>query len=726
MKKTLIITDLDGTLLDPATYAFDEALPAVRHAQAHNIPLILCSSKTRAEIEVYRRQLGNNHPFISENGGGIFIPRGYFAAPVAGEEIDDYQVIVLGTPYAEVRRHFVELRERFNVAVRGFGDMTADEVAELTGLTHEAAQLAMQREFDEPFVFDEALDERFLQEIEAAGLRWTQGRIFHIMGRHHKGRAISLLKELYQRQYGAIVSIGLGDSLNDLPMLAAVDQPVLVRHEDGSYDRRIEIPYLLKTQQPGPAGWNETVLQLLTGNPAGRVSPTATRQKDLTEIFNAALAAADPYAAVLHAVRLERNTLHAAGASYPLDAFRRIVVIGAGKSAGRMALAVEQLLDGRISAGLVVTKYGHALRQGIIRQIEAAHPVPDQAGMAATRQLLELAQGADERTLVLCLLSGGASALLVAPAAGVALQDKQQATSLLLKAGASIGELNAVRKHLSAVKGGQLAQAIHPARLLTLILSDVIGDRLDVIASGPTAADDSTFADALAVIAKYRLREQMPSRVMQHLQRGMEGGLAETVKSGDPCLATTLNTVIGGLNQALAAAADRARELGYVTEIITGELQGEAHEAAHMLAQQALTALAALQPGERHCLVSGGETTVTVQGTGKGGRNQELALAFALEMDGHSGVSLLSAGTDGTDGPTDAAGAIVDGSTAAQARRLGIDPEKLLNNNDSYSFFSQLDALAGSASHFITGPTGTNVMDVQLMLLSGPVKEAQP
>lgn len=725
MKKTLIITDLDGTLLDPASYAFDAALPAIRHAQAHNIPLILCSSKTRAEIEVYREQLGNSHPFISENGGGIFVPHGYFAAPVAGEEIDGYQVIVLGTPYDEVRRQFVELRERLGVAVRGFGDMTAEEVAALTGLTREAAKLSMQREFDEPFVFDEAPDERFLQAIEAAGLRWTQGNLFHIMGRHHKGRAIGLLKELYQRQFGALTSIGLGDSLNDLPMLTVVDQPVLVRHEDGSYDRRIEIPYLMKTRLPGPAGWNETLLQLLSGNRAGTVSLAATRQQDLAEIFNAALAAVDPYAAVLNAVQLEQGTLHAAGASYPLGAYERIVVIGAGKSAARMALAMEQLLGEKISAGVVVTKYGHALKPGIVRQLEAAHPVPDAAGMDATRQMLELAQAADEHTLLLCLLSGGASALLVAPAAGVELADEQQATTLLLRAGASIGELNAVRKHISAVKGGRLAQAAYPARLVTLILSDVIGDRLDVIASGPTAADDSTYADALAVIDKYGLRAQMPARVMQHLQRGLDGLEQETVKRGDPCLATTRNAVIGGLNQALSAAADHARELHYVTEIVSGELQGEAREAAYILAQRARSALAALQPGERHCLVCGGETTVTVRGNGSGGRNQELALAFALEVDGYAGVSLLSAGTDGSDGPTDAAGAIVDGATAAQARRLGIDPEKLLNNNDSYSFFSQLDALAGSASHFITGPTGTNVMDIQLILLNGPVREEQ-
>jgi glycerate-2-kinase len=447
--------------------------------------------------------------------------------------------------------------------------------------------------------------------------------------------------------------------------------------------------------------------------------PAATQLSHLVQIFHAALAAVDPYTAVRNAMRLEQNTLHAAGASYALAAFERIVVVGAGKSVPRMALAVEQLLGNRIADGLLITKYGHALAPGRIRQLEAAHPVPDAAGMQATRQLLQLVQDADERTLVICLLSGGASALLVAPAAGVTLEDKQQVTSLLLRAGASINELNAVRKHLSAVKGGQLAQAAYPARLLTLILSDVIGDRFDVIASGPTAADDSSYADALAVLSKYGVHEQVPPRVLQHLQHGLQGLVPETVKNDAACLASTHNAIIGGIQQALSAAADQARALGYTTEIIGSELQGEAREAARMLAQRAHAALDVLAPGERLCLVSGGETTVTVHGAGRGGRNQELALAFALEMDGRAGVSLLSAGTDGSDGPTDAAGAVVNGDTVAQARRLGINPERLLDDNDSYTFFSRLDALAGSASHLITGPTGTNVMDVQLLLLHG-------
>lgn len=714
MKKTIIITDLDGTLLHPATYSFVEALPALGLIEDRRIPLVLCSSKTRAEIDVYRQRLHNTHPFIAENGGGIFIPHGYFSQPVTAAQLDGYQVVVLGMPYAEIRQRFVELRDQFGAKVRGFGDMSVAEIAVLTGLPPEEAALARQRDFDEPFIFDGEPDEGFLQAIETAGLRWTRGQFFHIMGAHDKGRAVQLLKALYEQESGAVDTIGLGDGLNDLPLLSAVEQPVLVRHEDGSYETRIELPGMLKTRRAGPAGWNETMLELLS-YPDG----AGSQRKTLLGIFNAALTAADPYRAILASVRIDGDMLHAGDGCYPLEQYRRIVVLGAGKSAARMALAIEHLLGKRISEGIVVTKYGHGLHPGIILQEEAAHPVPDMAGMAATQRILELAQSADEHTLVICLLSGGASALLVAPADGVTLQDKQEMTSLLLKAGASIGEVNAVRKHLSAVKGGHLAEAIAPARLLTLIMSDVIGDHVDVIASGPTAADDSSYADALVVLAKYRLEQKAPARALEHLKQGLAGNVAETVKHDAACLTNTRNLIVAGLDQALHAAAARANELGYTTEIVSNALQGEARSAAHQIAERARSLLTALAPGERRCLIYGGETTVTVQGRGKGGRNQELALAFALETEGLSGITLLSAGTDGSDGPTDAAGAVVDGSTAAHARSLGIDPAHYLNDNDSYTFFERYDAHSGSASHYLSGPTGTNVMDIQIVLLHG-------
>jgi len=442
-----------------------------------------------------------------------------------------------------------------------------------------------------------------------------------------------------------------------------------------------------------------------------------TKHNELLGIYNAALAAVDPYRAVLNSLGLKQNKLHLGAAVYDLEKYRRIVVVGAGKATARMAMAIESVLGERISAGLIIVKDGHKAPLSIIGQVEAAHPVPSQAGVDGTRKIMQMAQLADEETLLICLLSGGASALLVAPAGDITLADKQAVTGLLLKAGAGIGELNAVRKHLSAVKGGRLAQLAFPAQTVVLILSDVIGDKLDVIASGPTAPDATTYADAWAVIEKYGLAENISRQVRHHLQQGMAGKVGETVKAGAVSLTKVNNTVVGNLGLALAAAREQAAQLGLHAEIVQTALQGEARVAAHFLAQAARAALGNMQFHERRCLLSGGETTVTVTGTGMGGRNQELALAFALEIDGLQDVSLLSAGTDGSDGQNDAAGALVNGQTAARARQLGMAPEQYLAANDSYHFFREFDTRSGEKTHLITGPTGTNVMDIQILLL---------
>lgn len=442
-----------------------------------------------------------------------------------------------------------------------------------------------------------------------------------------------------------------------------------------------------------------------------------TTQRDLIDIFNAALAAVDPYQAVLDTVRLEHNYLHVAATKYKLASFKRIVVVGAGKATPRMAMAIEKLLASRISTGLIIVKQGHQERLTIIQQVEAAHPVPNQAGVNATQKILEMAQLADAETLFICLISGGASALLVAPITGVTLADKQELTNLLLHAGANIVELNTVRKHLSAVKGGRLVQAAYPAQIITLILSDVIGDRLDVIASGPTAPDTSSFADAWAVIEKYQLANNIPPRVLNHLKLGCAGKMSETLKPDDAYFYKSNHVIVAGNPIALAAAKEKALQLGFPTQIVDTEIQGEARDAARFLAAKARSKLGELQANERYCLLSGGETTVSIKGVGKGGRNQELALAFAMEIDGLAGVTLLSAASDGSDGPNDAAGAMVNGSTAAQARQLGVEPSHYLDANDSYHFFQKFDAVSGEHAHFITGPTGTNVMDLQIILL---------
>jgi mannosyl-3-phosphoglycerate phosphatase len=259
----LIFTDLDGTLLDAKSYSFQAALPALERIRTLEVPLIIVSSKTRAEIEVYRHRLLNGHPFISENGGGVFIPKGYFPAAAESDVESGYVVMRLGTPYEATRGKFMELRERTGVAVRGFGDMVPDEVSALTGLPVEEAALAKQRDFSEPFVFAGDPDAEFLRSIEAVGMRWTQGRLFHIMGEHDKGQAVQIVRDLFIRKNGPVRTVGLGDGLNDLPFLQAVDQAVVVKRDDGTHDARIQVPGMLLSDGIGPAGWNEEVLRLL-------------------------------------------------------------------------------------------------------------------------------------------------------------------------------------------------------------------------------------------------------------------------------------------------------------------------------------------------------------------------------------------------------------------------------------------------------------------------------
>ncbi|MDZ4164461.1 MAG: HAD-IIB family hydrolase [Smithellaceae bacterium] len=263
MAQKIIFTDLDGSLLDARSYSFDQALPVLTLLRENDIPLILCSSKTRREIELYRERLRNIAPFVSENGGGIFIPEGYFALETSGESVDHYRVISQGTSYVVLRKAFVALREKLGAAVRGFGDMSVAEISQLTGLSQEEAACAKMREFDEPFVFNGDPDEEFLGAIKRAGFYWTTGRLHHIMGRNDKGQAVNILIKLYEKKYGRLVTMGLGDSLNDLPMLQAVDQPVLIRREDGSFDGLVDFPGLVKTSGTGPAGWGEAVSRFL-------------------------------------------------------------------------------------------------------------------------------------------------------------------------------------------------------------------------------------------------------------------------------------------------------------------------------------------------------------------------------------------------------------------------------------------------------------------------------
>ncbi|UCE43355.1 MAG: glycerate kinase [Candidatus Aminicenantes bacterium] len=438
----------------------------------------------------------------------------------------------------------------------------------------------------------------------------------------------------------------------------------------------------------------------------------AEARKDAITIFQAGVKAVDPAQAIKSHIKLENNHLIVGGKTTDLSGFNRISVIGVGKASAAMAGAMEEILGERLNSGLVITKHEHALPLDKVQVIEAGHPVPDQAGFRGARQIVQVLEQSGEKDLVFFLISGGGSALFPYPQEGLTLEDKQDVTKILLDAGANIHEINVLRKHLSRVKGGRLAKVAYPAALISLVLSDVIGDDLDSIASGPTVPDHSTFRDCLNIMEKYQISERLPSAAVGILQKGVRGELEETPKPGNPVFERTQNLIIGSNIIAVEAAAKKAEELGYNTLILSTFVEGETREVARVLAAVAQEILSSGNPIDRPaCVLSGGETTVTIHGKGKGGRNQEFSLAAAMDIDGLENVVLLSAGTDGTDGPTDAAGAIADGTTTSRAGKLGMDPGQYLRENDSYHFFEALDDL------IITGPTYTNVMDLRIILV---------
>lgn len=439
---------------------------------------------------------------------------------------------------------------------------------------------------------------------------------------------------------------------------------------------------------------------------------TGPNKKELlTKIFSAAIKAASPYNAVHNNLRRipsgKRLLLKAQDKSYDLNGFKRIFVAGAGKAVCPMAKALEELLGDRVSEGLVVTKYGHSEALKRIEVQEAGHPIPDRNGVDGAREILELASGAKAEDLFIFLVTGGASALLPAPAFGLSLRDKQKASSLLINSEASINEINTVRKHLSLIKGGRLAEAARQATVLTLIVSDVVSDNLSSIGSGPTAPDPSTFSEALNIIKSYGLAGQMPSKVMTILKKGMKGELPETPKPGSPAFSRVSNLIVADNLSALQGAAETARGLGFKPIVLSSTVTGNTREAAGFFASILTEIKKSGNPVKRPaCVLMGGETTLKVIGRGLGGRNQEFALALAIALNGEPGIHALAAGTDGTDGPTEAAGAFALPDTLEKARALGLDPAKYLTRNDSYNFFEKTDGL------LVTGPTGTNVMDV--------------
>ena len=431
-------------------------------------------------------------------------------------------------------------------------------------------------------------------------------------------------------------------------------------------------------------------------------------------ILAAAVQAVDPANAVAQTMQRQGNCLTIAGQEYDLTQFGRVRVIGAGKAGAPMAQAAARILGERLSDGLVITKQGYSddpQKAAPIVLLEAGHPVPDERSVRGAQRLIELLQDSRPDDLVLCLISGGGSALMVAPVPGLNLSDLQRLTSILLACGANIYEINTLRKHLDQVKGGGLARLVFPARLVTLALSDVVGDPLDVIASGPTVPDPSTFQDAREVLERYSIQDKAPAEVIAHIQKGLHGEISETPKPGDGLFASVQNVIVGSNLQAAQAALKQAAQEGFHPLLLTTYLQGEARQVGRALATIARQVIATGQPAPRPaCIIAGGETTVTVRGDGLGGRNMELALASVLELSGLPAV-LISLATDGGDGPTDAAGAIVTGQTLAQARLAGLDPQDYLTRNDSYHFFAALEDLLRP------GPTQTNVNDLTFLFI---------
>ena len=378
-----------------------------------------------------------------------------------------------------------------------------------------------------------------------------------------------------------------------------------------------------------------------------------------------------------------------------------------------MAAAIEDILGENITSGIINVKYGHTANLNFIRLIEAGHPVPDKNGMHGADKILKLADSAKEDDLVLCLISGGGSALLVLPAEGITLKDKQDTIKILLSCGATIHEINTIRKHISKIKGGKLARAAYPADMISLILSDVVGDDLDVIASGPSVPDPSTFEESIKIFKKYKITKTIPKAVVSHIRKGASGKFPETPKETDKIFKNTYNLIIAGNMEAINAARQESNKMGYKTLVLSSMIEGETRDVAKVHTAIAKEILKTGNPIPLPaCILSGGETTVNITGSGLGGRNQEFVLAAAIDIAERKNIVVLSGGTDGGDGPTDAAGAIADTNTFKRAESMGLNPSRYLFNNDSYNFFKKLGDL------LITGPTNTNVMDLRIMLIT--------
>jgi glycerate 2-kinase len=434
---------------------------------------------------------------------------------------------------------------------------------------------------------------------------------------------------------------------------------------------------------------------------------TRDRRALVTRVMQSSLAAVEPGEAVRRALQRDGDRLTVGDRSYDLDNYNRVVVVGAGRASAPMAAAVEEVLGERVATGLVVVKHGHTHPTRTVQLREASHPIPDESCVHGTAELVALLATTGPRDLVVVVLSGGGSALMLLPAEGISLADMQQTTDALLRVGATINELNTIRKHLERAKGGGLARLAAPSDVLALVLSDVVGNPLDVIASGPTVPDTSTYADTCAIVERFGIWDKLPERIAARLRDGRDGKIADTPKPGDPLFERVQTVVVASNELAAEAGVRQAESEGLSALLLSTYIEGEAREVAKVAAALAREEAASNRPLARPaCLIMGGETTVTLRGTGLGGRNQELALAASRKINGLDNVVIAALATDGNDGPNDATGALVDGATVARARSLGLDPDAYLANNDAYHFFEQLGDL------LITGPTNTNVNDL--------------
>ncbi|HBP88248.1 MAG TPA: glycerate kinase [Nitrospiraceae bacterium] len=430
----------------------------------------------------------------------------------------------------------------------------------------------------------------------------------------------------------------------------------------------------------------------------------------LSSLLGAGLESCNPARAIEETLHLHNHRLHVQDFHYDLTRYDRVFCVGAGKASARMALALEQALGNRLEGGMVIVPDGYGAPCDKIRIFEAAHPMPDGRGVKATKQVLALAQSLSRRDLLIVLLSGGASSLLCAQSIGLTLAAKRRTTQLLLRSGATIHDINIVRKHLSAIKGGQLTRATS-ATILTLIMSDVLGDDLSTIGSGPTVTDSSTFQDAIDILQQYSIWNKTPDSVQRHLHQGLTNFNQTPIKPARRQSLRNRHIILANNRQALEGVAKSAKLLGFKPFILPYSLQGEAKEIGSILGGFARDLVEFGNPVQRPaCLIAGGEPTVTVSGKGRGGRAQECVLAAAQELAGLTNVFVAGFATDGTDGPTDAAGAVVDGKTVQRAKKKGLSIEHALHEHDSYTFFQQI------RGHIMTGPTGTNVNDIYLIV----------